>query len=64
MNSFWLTKEMILEALKLSEGAPQNAFVCFHGKSEVKKGKEYTIMEIVYGNKKKTVKQEFKKIAL
>ena len=65
MASFWLSKKMVLEALKLSEGMPQNTFITFNGDSERKGNKTYTIMEIsVAGGKKKTVKEEFKPILL
>ena len=43
MASFWITKEMALEALKMSEGMPKDTFICIDGKSEVMNGKEYTV---------------------
>ena len=64
MANFWLTKEMVIEALKLSEGAQKETMIGFDGSSKVIGDKEYTIMEIYTCGKKKTVKQEFKKIAL
>lgn len=65
MSSFWLTKKMLLEALKLSEGKPQETCIMFKGDSERKGDKTYAVMEIsVVGGDKKTVKQEFKPIEL
>ena len=65
MANFWLTKKMVLEALKLSEGMPQDTFIVFNGDSEKKGDKTYTIMEIsVAGGKKNTIKEEFKPILL
>ena len=46
MSSFWLTKKMLLEALKMSEGASQNTLICFHGKSEGRGDAEQTVIEI------------------
>ena len=64
MAGFWITKEMALEALKMAEGMPKNTFICIDGKSEVIKGKEYTVTKISVGDKKKTMKREFKKLQL
>lgn len=64
MASFWLTKKMLLEALKMSEGMAQNTMISFNGSSEVKDGKEYTCMTISVGGKKKTLKNEFEKLLL
>jgi hypothetical protein len=64
MSSFWLTKKIILEALKMSEGMPQNTFITFEGKSEVVNGTEFTFTTIYVGGKKKTIKQNFDKIKL
>lgn len=64
MASFWLSKKMVLEALKLSEGEPQSTMIVFEGDSEKKGDKTYTIMSISVGGKKKTVKEEFKPISL
>ena len=62
MSSFWLSKKVLLEALKMVEGQPQTSWVSFEGKSEVKNGKEYTVTTISANGKKKTIKQEFDKI--
>ena len=62
MSSFWLSKKVLLEALKMVEGQPQTSWVSFEGKSEVKDGKEYTVTTISANGKKKTIKQEFDKI--
>jgi len=66
LHSTWLTKKILLEALKMSEGLPQDAFVYFNGSSKVKDGVEYTVMQIeVPGNgKKKTITEEFHKLLL
>lgn len=64
MASFWLTKQALIEALKLSEGRPQNACIEFEGKSEMVDGVEYTVTTIKAFGKKKTVKQEFQKLYL
>lgn len=64
MASFWLTKRMVLEALKLSEGAPQSEIICFDGSSVVEKGVEYTIMNISTCGNKKRIKDTFKKVEL
>jgi hypothetical protein len=64
MANFWLTKKMVLEALKMSEGMSQDTFINFYGSSEVKDGKEFTCMEIQVNGKKKTFKAEFKKLLL
>jgi len=62
MSSFWLSKKVLLEALKMLEGQPQTSWASFEGKSEVKNGKEYTVTTINANGKKKTIKQEFDKI--
>jgi N-acetylglucosamine kinase-like BadF-type ATPase len=62
MSSFWLSKKVLLEALKMVEGQPQTSWVSFEGKSEVKNDKEYTVTTINANGKKKTIKQEFDKI--
>jgi hypothetical protein len=64
MSNFWLTKKVLLEALIMSEGMPQNTFIAFEGKSEVVNGTEYTITTISVAGKKKTIKQNFDKIKL
>ena len=64
MASFWLSKKALLEALKMTEGQPQTTWVTFNGKSEVKDGKEYTITTINTCGKKKTIREDFKKICL
>ena len=63
-NSFWLTKQALIEALKLSEGRPQNACVEFECKSEMVEDVEYTVITIKAFGKRKTVKQEFSKLYL
>lgn len=60
MTSFWLTKKTLLEALKMSEGLPQDTMIMFKGDSEKKGDVTYTITEINVGTKKKTLKQVFK----
>ena len=60
MTSFWLTKKTLLEALKMSEGLPQDTMIMFKGDSERKDNVTYTITEINVGTKKKTLKQVFK----
>jgi len=60
MTSFWLTKKTLLEALKMSEGLPQDTMIMFKGDSERKDDVTYTITEINVGTKKKTLKQVFK----
>lgn len=66
LHSTWLTKKILLEALKMSEGLPQDSFVYFNGSSKVKDGVEYTVMQIdVPANgKKKTITEEFHKLLL
>ena len=64
MASFWLSKKMVLEALKLSEGMPQNEYIAFEGSSEVKDGVEYTVMTISTNGKKKTIREPFNKLGL
>ena len=64
MASFWLTKKMVLEALKMSEGLNQDTFICFNGRSEVKNGVEQTVIEICVNGKKKTIREDFKKLEL
>jgi len=62
MNSFWLTKRAIKEALKLSEDLPQTSFVHFHISSEGKDKDEKTVIEIVVRDRKKVVKDNFNKL--
>lgn len=64
MAAFWITKEMALEALKLTESMPNTTFIEIEGKSEVINGKEYTITTINVCGKKKILKREFKKLQL
>ena len=64
MASFWLTKRALLEALKLSEGLPQNTMINFNGRSEIKNDKEYTVVKIDVNGKQKTIKEEFEKLLL
>ena len=59
MASFWLSKKVLIEALKLTEGQPQTAWVAFDGKSEMIKGEEYTVVTINACGKKKTIKEKF-----
>ena len=60
MANFWLTKKMVLEALRMTEGQPQNTTILFKGDSESVNGKIYTIVEIMACGKKKTIREEFK----
>ncbi len=64
MASFWLSKQMLLEALKLSESMPQTTMIMFEGSSEVNNGVEQTIMKISTCGRKKTIKEDFKKLSL
>ena len=64
MASFWLTKKMVLEALKMSEGLNQDTFIIFNGSSEIKNGVEQTVLEICVNGKKKTIREDFKKLEL
>ena len=66
MANYWLTKKMLLEALKMTEGLPQDAFVYFNGKSEMVDDDEKTVMEISVpsNGKKKVVKESFHKLVL
>lgn len=59
MASFWLSKKALLEALKLSEGAPQSTMIVFEGSSEIKDGVHYTITKIEVCGKKKTLRQNY-----
>lgn len=66
MAHVWLTKKMLLESLKMTEGLPQSTFVQFKGSSEIKGNTEQTIMEITVpanGNKK-TIREDFHKLML
>lgn len=64
MAHFWLTKESVIEALKLSEGKPKNAYIEFESESKVINSVEYTVTTIRAFGKKRTVKQEFEKLYL
>ena len=66
LRSTWLTKKMLLEALKMAEGLPQDTFVYFNGSSKMKDDVEYTVMqiEVPANGKKKTVTEEFHKLLL
>ena len=65
MASFWLTKKVLLEALKMTEGAPQTTMVVFDGIAEKgKDGEEITKMVISACGKRKTIKEKFNKILL
>lgn len=64
MANFWLSKKVLLEALKLTEGQPQTTWVTFEGKSEIVGGKEYTITTIKACGKKKTVREDFHKLCI
>ena len=59
MASFWLSKKNIIEALKMSEGMPQNTKICFHGDSEKVDDVVYTKTTIEVGGKSKTFKEKF-----
>ena len=64
MNSFWLTKRAVIEALKLSEGLPQTAFIRFHVHTEGIDKDEKTVIEINVMGKKKTIKDNFNKLVI
>ena len=64
MANIWLTKKMLLEALKMSEGMPQDTFICFYGSSEGQGEAEKTVMTISVGGKEKTLKENFNKLKL
>lgn len=64
MANFWLSKKVLLEALKLTEGQPQTTWVTFEGKSEIVGGKEYTITTIKACGNKKTVREDFHKLCI
>lgn len=64
MANFWLTKKMLLEALRMSEGMPQSTFICFQGSSEGCGDDEKTVMTISVGGKKKTLREDFNKLKL
>jgi hypothetical protein len=64
MANFWLTKKMLLEALKMSEGMPQDTFIRFYGSSEGQGEAEKTVMTISVGGKEKTLKENFNKLKL
>ena len=59
MANFWLSKKNIIEALKMSEGMPQNTKICFHGDSEKVDDVVYTKTTIEVGGKSKTFKEKF-----
>ena len=62
MNSFWLTKRAVMEALKLCEGLPQTEFVHFHVHTEGIDKDEKTVVEINVREKKKTIKDNYNKL--
>jgi hypothetical protein len=64
MNHFWLTKKTIIEALKLSEGLPQNTFIHIKAYSEGVDKDEKTVFEINVNGKKKTIKDNFNKLII
>ena len=64
MADFWLTKRHLLEALKMTEGMPQNTFVQFFGRAEKKDNKEYTVITINVNGQKKTLKNDFDKLLI
>lgn len=69
MAHVWLTKKMLLEALRMTEGLPQSTFVYFKGSSEIKGNTEQTIMEITVPAKpancnKKTIREDFHKLMI
>ncbi len=55
---------MLLEALRMSEGMPQDTFICFYGSSEGCGDDEKTVMTISVGGKEKTLKEDFNKLRL
>lgn len=64
MARFWLSKKVLIEALKMSEGRPQNACIAFEGDSEMIDGVEHTVITINAFGKEKTIKQQFNKLYL
>ncbi len=64
MANFWLTKKMLLEALRMSEDMPQSTFICFNGSSEGQGEAEKTVMTISVGGKEKTIREDFNKLKL
>ena len=66
MAHVWLTKKMLLEAIKMAEGLPQSTFVQFKGSSEIKGNTEQTIMEITVpaNRKEKTIREDFHKLMI
>lgn len=64
MASFWLTKKVLLEALKMTEGAPQTTMIMFDGRSEVKNDVEQAVMCIDTCGRKKTIREDFNKLKL
>lgn len=64
MGRFWLTKKVLLEALRMTEGQPQTTWVTFECDSERINGKDITITTINACGRKQTIKQDFEKISL
>lgn len=64
MASFWLSKKVLLEALKMSECLPQTTMIMFDGSSEMSDGGEITKMVISVRGSRKTIKENFNKLKL
>lgn len=62
MANFWLTKEMLEEALTLVADKPKSTMVYINGSSENKNNRVNTIMEFSSNGKKKTIKRDYNKI--
>ena len=62
MASFWLTKEMLEEALTLVADKPKSTMVYISGSSENKNNRVNTIMEFSSNGKKKKIKRDYNKI--
>ena len=59
MSRFWLTKKVLLEALRMSEGAPQSTMICFEGSSEGQGDAEKTVTKISVCGKNKTLRNYY-----
>ena len=62
MASFWLTKEMLEEALTLVADKPKSTMVYINGSSENKNNRVNTVMNFSSNGKKKTIKRDYNKI--
>lgn len=62
MESFWLTKEMLEEALTLVADKPKSTMVYINGSSENKNNRVNTVMNFSSNGKKKTIKRDYNKI--